>query len=840
MAPIKPIDKVPVPPPLDRSAGIGRASQNVLVRFVVETFNRLRDGISDMLRHAADSFLESVEKPLVEMAGPIIDDVLEMPGLPASVRSALERTRSGTDQAAVGGLLICLAMVVVMLIPAMLSGVTETIHQISFYLTRPFMLGYATWRAAVLRNPALQETMRNDLRNQGWREDQIAAADLAAEQRLGISDILAAYHRKELTEAEASQRLTAQGVAGSDLALVFSLANRIPGPADLVQFAKREVWRDDVAAKYGYDADYTPQFGEWLEKQGFDPMWARAYHRSRWTLPGIATGLNLLHRQAIDDDEFKDLLMIQDIPKWWREKIIDAAYSPYTRVDVRRMYQSHTIGELEVYDTYRDLGYDHDHATRLTEWTVSEYSDDQTSLTRSAIERAYTRDLVDRAEAVTMLGEVGIRGEAAGLYLDIVDYDKALKRQGKQIDGVEKLFASGQVSESEARSRLVALGVVADRIDDLLAEWQIDKTVKVRMPTRANLESFVKDGVVDPGTYADQMALLGYSDLYIGWYAEAIAMERQEKALDEERKARAEQERLREARTKTEYQTAKAALDVDIAELVAAIAEDQLSIVTAENERDAAMRQASSLLAIAELEREYAPFLREAEAEIASARLEIVNVQSVIAATSATIEQIRQSLTENVDVAAGAALREERLGLQTENARLTELIRQRETVLARLEQTMIEAPGTVSEEEAALIEAEATVEMAEFQERQATNAVRIEEIDEALQATLSEVRRQELEIEQAAARVSVSEANTQIAALRVAIRQAEQARAEYEQEMKDEIAALPGAEEQIVIRHHYDDVIDEIRANIKQYQQNVAELRLAKSRLTADWRQNVD
>ena len=81
----------------------------------------------------------------------------------------------------------------------------------------------------------------------------------------------------------------------------------------------------------------------------------------------------MLHRRIIDPDELKLLLRVRDIPSFWRERLVQLSYDPYTRVDVRRMYTAGVLSENEVFDTYLDLGYDEEHANNLTLWTLQEF-----------------------------------------------------------------------------------------------------------------------------------------------------------------------------------------------------------------------------------------------------------------------------------------------------------------------------------------------------------------------------------------------------------------------------------------------------------------------------------
>jgi hypothetical protein len=836
MSPIKPIDKVPVPAPLDRSAGIGRASQNVLVRFIVETFNRLRDGISDTLRHAADNIAETWERPLVEMAGPIIDEVLDKPGLPASVRAALERTRSGTDQVAVGGLLIALAAVMIMLIPAMLSGVTATIGQISYYLTRPFLLGYATWRAATLRDPSLRGTMNDDLRNQGWREDQIVAADLASEQRLGINEIIVANHRGEFSNFDAITRMLQLGVSGVDADILFELGKQIPGPGDLVRFGLREVWRDDIAAQYGYDEGQPAEMTEWMAKQGFGPEWAKAFWRSHWVIPSVGQMIEMFHRREIDSSQLVQGLKTNDVAPGWIDPLLGITYKLLTRVDVKRAlrYGLYTVPEVE--NEYRLLGYDDRRAGILTNIAVKETIDDAAGLTRAAIIKAYKKGRMLRGEAIESLGDVGILGEIAGFYLDQADFDRADEILDRKVGQVEKRYKAGLLTDQQALEMMGSLGVGGSEARLNVDDWALSRKTQVKKPTRANLDEFFTQGIVGVETYREQLAGLGYDEQYVGWYLGSLAFESAKKAAAEEERAQKERARVVADRRASEYEKAKAEIDQDIAELNAAIADSQVALVEAQNERDQALSRTLSVRALAELAKEYQPLFREVDSAIAQARLSIRQVQGEIQERTSEINGLRRSLAAGRDIVEDTVLRNERAAALTETALLGQQIAQKRTDIARLAEAalLMETPEEKADAKAADLAFK--TEIREFQERQAEIGVRTKEIDELLPVQLTAERRAEIESRVRALQAEIDEFRLEIEDLDEGIRQTQVERLEIETRYQGLVGQVPGRVEQVTIRAEWESRIDVIQARVAELRANVADRRLAKIGLTVEWR----
>jgi len=816
--------------------GLGRLAENSMVRFVVQTFNRTKDVAAEFVRNALERLLESLERPLADICGGVIDDVLNAPNLPSSVRRVLLATRNPEHPVAIVGLLAAVVAVLTMLVPAGLAGVTAKVRQISFFVTRPFLLDFSTWHVAMLRDNGLRSRMDNDLRGQGWRDEQITAARLASEARLGVGEIVMAMHRDEITQAQAYQRLRDLGIPGDDTNIWLRLANQIPNAQDLVRFALREVWDDGVAQRYGYDQGMAGDFVSWMGKIGFEPEWTRAFWRAHWNVPSGGQGVEMMHRGIISESELVELLKVNDIAPGWIPRLMQMARPVPGRIDRRWAFEEGEISEDQLFDLYKKDGYDDFWAGVLSNTVVKRSVSEAKGLTRAAIVAAYAKRRLSSSEAVELLSDIGIPQGVASFYLGQADSDRSDDLLDRRIKVVGRQYTLGDSSASDASEELRSYGVGSAEIVVLLEEWAIALGTKVKRPSRANLDNFFKDGVIAVAEYRDQMDRLGYSGQYVDWYLAALAIDRQELAEKAERQARVENERVQKDRKRTDYQQAKSRLDVNIAELNAAIAADQVALVTAQNERDSRLDGALPVREIAELERLYKPLLFDTDAAISEARLQITRVQTNIKLARANIATIDQSLVNNVDMTIFAELKAERLNLQTASARLAERIAANQVLIAMDKESLLQLV-----DDDAILNVKAHIlalqtENAQFQEQRANALVQIEEIDESLSATLSIVRKADLQSEKAGFRVNVADYETEIAEIRSTIRVVQGDKERLEQELDAKITALPGADEQVEIHRVYLTRINEIESGIKVYKENIAQLRLEKSRLVVEWR----
>lgn len=350
------------------------------------------------------------------------------------------------------------------------------------------------WRMA-FTDKAMRPAVIDALKDRGWSSSLIEAMEKAHRQYTDTGAVLALYRRGELDQAGFFDKLALLGFAPEAMVDLEKLAALIPGPSDLVRMGVREAWHDDIAAKWGYDQDFPPEFATWMEKQGFGGDWAKRYWRAHWVLPGIVQGFEMRHRDVIDDQELQELLRISDIPSEWRKRLTEVSYRPLTRVDVRRMHDMGVLTDADVKRSYLDLGYNEQNADLMTEFTkryndktgsgdATEYKD----LTRSVVIQAYRKAILTRDQAETRLMGLDYATEEIQVLLELADwtqeiedapdYAKEYARDIKSI--VEKAYGQRVISHGDATDMLVGVGLTGtDAEYTLLAVdfwWGMDQS----------------------------------------------------------------------------------------------------------------------------------------------------------------------------------------------------------------------------------------------------------------------------------------------------------------------------------------------------------------------------
>jgi len=788
-------------------SNLGGAVEYTITHWIYKILEVMGEGLGTFAAGFLVKFLEILEPEVVDYTAPLLDEILSWPNLPHNIRRFFEELRypKGQAAAAIAGSLGSAAggTVVGSVLSTLLAPVTYGLNDI----IRPARPTPAEAYAMLWRGQINWATLDDWLSDQGWPTPAINAFKEILRPRASLGDLISWAWRVHKDPNVVRDELRRRGYTDDDISRFIELAHRIPGPGDLVRFALREAWDDRVAAKYGYDADFRPEFQEWMERQGMGGFWPKLYWRSHWVVPSPSMGFEMLHRGIIGMEELDDLLRIADYPPYWRDKLLKISYLTYTRVDVRRMYRVGVFTTFEeVYNAYKEMGYDDDKARHLAEFTIREYGEEEREATKSDILTAYELGTFTRDEAYNALRAIDYPDWIAQVYLDRVDFKRANKIAKEVVRQVKTLYINGLVSKPEVHARLSAVGIPAGEIDEYLAIWDITRANKVARPSITKLKELFIQGIISEAEYRNELANHRYSDQYINWLVEDALKDKADKERKEAEAARKRAEREAKRERRTEYEERKTALDVEIAEARLRITELQLSL--------------AQMIPVEER--------ATIEAEIADIQAEISRERKEMEAIDVDIIAAREELRKLIPHTEREAREEEIASLEVEIRNIEREIAGKKTLLI---ETQMELEGLEAPEEIATMRdriMELTEEICSLREQIAAARVRKAEIDVELFGELTAEEIDRLKKEKEELDLAIAEINEEIAAKRT--EQATLRRELAASEAAREIKVL--TERQLEIRR---DMARE-REEIAEKKVAIAEARLAMARLIPEER----
>lgn len=362
------------------------------------------------------------------------------------------------------------------------------------------------------------ETAEQTIRENGYSSDQAQALINAAQNVTDPTYAAVWFLRGLLGQDEFEARLRAQGWIEKDIQSFVAAIYFIPGPSDLVQMAVKEAFTPAIAEQFGQFDDFPEPFAEWAAKQGMSREWAERYWAAHWSLPSATMGFEMFHRAIIDRDQLSVLLRALDVMPFWRDKLIQLAYAPLTRVDIRRMYGAGVIDKEQVLRATLDLGYSPENAQRLTDFTVKLYdkagksdATDAHDLTRTDILRYLQDGTITDDEARSMLTALGYDTDAVALYIQHVHFLQDQDARQAALNLILARAKAGLISFDDAQNALGALDVSTAERDAAVAKLVQDNATHTELPTRTDLDRMLKAKVIDDTVYRTTMERRGYS-----------------------------------------------------------------------------------------------------------------------------------------------------------------------------------------------------------------------------------------------------------------------------------------------------------------------------------------
>jgi hypothetical protein len=268
--------------------------------------------------------------------------------------------------------------------------------------------------------------------------------------------------------------------------------SQLPSASDLVRFQLREVFDKDFRAEQLANYPSLIYFDNMLEL-GLNKYWAESYWAAHWELPSTNQGYEMFWRLRPDRydegltftrEDLKSLMKRNDILPAYIDKLIEIAYQPFTRVDVRRMRKLGVLDKDRVFNAYLDLGYSPINARTLADFVESDVNDDDVTAIRSTLISAYEDDIIDRQTLDSLVKPSFFRKDVYDIYIGIIDKRKAIASQkvlDKQsaaaervpsLTTIRKRFLTGLIDEDKARESLSKLKYSVDDVELYILEWK--------------------------------------------------------------------------------------------------------------------------------------------------------------------------------------------------------------------------------------------------------------------------------------------------------------------------------------------------------------------------------
>lgn len=368
-----------------------------------------------------------------------------------------------------------------------------------------------------------EETYFKYLEKEGFSKGTAKNFWTTAKQQLSGEALLLLNWRGEISDADYLVEMKKLGFEEAT-AKQFKISREYyPSPQDLVSWQAREVFEPKSVEKYQLKAelenvDRKPFYKAGMTDEQIDNYWV-----AHWQHPSLSMVFELLHRGFLTEPEVYDYYKLVEIPPYWRDMLTKAAYKPYTRVDVRRMYESGVLVESDVLQSYKDLGYDKDKAAKMTEWTIASTLQPERDLSRTMIEKGYETGMISGERAIALFMGLGYDEPESMLILNLKMYSIAESELDDKVSTIKTQFRRGILDEEEAIAALDLLDLAAIYRDKIIAEVQRNKQAEFKLPSKEDLIGFFQDKLIEEPEFVGYMKRLGFRETEINLYLRSFA-----------------------------------------------------------------------------------------------------------------------------------------------------------------------------------------------------------------------------------------------------------------------------------------------------------------------------
>lgn len=349
--------------------------------------------------------------------------------------------------------------------------------------------------------------------------------ELNEQVRPGVLDLDRAMnmnYREIIDEGTLLINLRKQGYTELQISQLKEQYMYYPGPTDFIRFAVRDVFNESVVDKWGYDTDFPVGMSEHVAKAGMSMDILKWYWRAHWELPSPRTGYEMLHRGQIDQEELRELLRISDYAPGYIDKMIAISYTPYTRVDARRMYTTGVLSEDDFLTAYESIGYTREMAENILEWAKIQNLEGEKDLTKSIIINAYNMGLIDRNVTLEYIQGLGYDADESELIVSLEDNKREQKEIELNLKTLRVQYARDTITSYYFSQEVNKLGLSEAQTQRELIKAELEKERRIKLPSKSDLDGWMKNELITETDYRVKMKALGYQDPDIELYIQGV------------------------------------------------------------------------------------------------------------------------------------------------------------------------------------------------------------------------------------------------------------------------------------------------------------------------------
>ena len=141
---------------------------------------------------------------------------------------------------------------------------------------------------------------------------------------------------------------------------------------------------------------------------------------------------------------------------------------------------------------------------------------DYKGLTTQSVLGMYYNQLISTDDATSILESLHVSPQAVPLMLAYADMQRAIAQQQNAVSRVGSLYAARKITAATAKQSLMTLQVPPAAVDSILATWQLENSINVKLLTEAQIVDAWELGIMDEAAALTELGNIGYTP-YDAW-----------------------------------------------------------------------------------------------------------------------------------------------------------------------------------------------------------------------------------------------------------------------------------------------------------------------------------
>ncbi len=344
--------------------------------------------------------------------------------------------------------------------------------------------------------------------------------------------------------------LDSQNISENDRKKLLEVLDVIPPLTDIITMAVREVFDPKKRALLGLDEGFPTEVTKWANKKGLSEQWAKNYWAMHWQPISPNQAYEMYHRGLINRDVLRQLIVIADYPPYMVDNLIEIAYNPLTRVDIRRMYKQGNMTYEGMINAHKAIGLSPDNARFLADFVVGSITDDDDKYeasvrTRvfSSIEKGYEDGNIGRQETINAFKTLQLSEQTATTIVNLIDYEKTVIQRktetadfNKQaINLIKSSFKKGALPRKEAHDYLIIMGLSEDIVTKQLNILELERQIQLKSIAEDTAKTMYGQYKINQNEMYAMLDNLGFTpqEKYFIWYEADLLRKKRTKMLTE-------------------------------------------------------------------------------------------------------------------------------------------------------------------------------------------------------------------------------------------------------------------------------------------------------------------